>query len=150
MKKRVLFDTNIILDFLLERQPFFSESTIALNIASQGKVSGFVSAHAISTLFYVLSKKISTEKSKEVISELLNTLSVAPVTGKVIKQAVDSKFKDFEDAVSYYSAFEEKVSIIVSRNVKDFSKSDIPVMLPEVFISNILYSSASAGTKLEN
>lgn len=135
MKKKVLFDTNVILDFLLERQPFFSDATTALNIVSQGKAIGLVSAHAVTTLFYILSRKVSPEKAKDIISDLLKTMSVAAVTEKVIKQAVTSKFRDFEDAVSYYAAVEENVSLIISRNIKDFTKSDIPVLLPEVFIS---------------
>lgn len=135
MKKRVLFDTNVILDFLLERPPFFSEAITALNMVSQGRVVGFISAHAVTTLFYILSRKVTSEKAKDIISDLLKTFSVAAVTEKVIKQAVASKFKDFEDAVSHYAALEERVTMIVSRNIKDYSKSDIPVILPEVFIS---------------
>lgn len=135
MKKRVLLDTDVILDFLLERQPFFSDATTALNIISQGRALGFVSAHAVTTLFYILSRKVTSDKAKEIISDLLKTLSIAAVTDKIVKQALASKFKDFEDGVSHFAAIEERVSVIVSRNIKDFSKSDIPVILPEVFIS---------------
>ena len=135
MKKRVLFDTDVVLDFLLERQPFFSDATLALNIISQGRAVGFISAHSVTTLFYLLSRKVVPEKAKEIIGDLLKTLSVVAVTDKIIKQALASKFKDFEDAVGHYAALEEKMSMIVSRNIKDYSKSDIPVILPEVFIS---------------
>ena len=72
MKKRVLFDTNIILDFLLERPPFFSEAITALNMVSQGRVVGFISAHAAKTLFNILSRKVTHEKAKDIITDLLN------------------------------------------------------------------------------
>lgn len=133
MKKRVLFDTNVILDFLLERQPFFAEATTALNAISQGKAVGLVAGHAVTTLFYILSRKVGSEKAKEIISDLLKTLQVAPVTDTIIRQAMASKFKDFEDAVAHFAALAERVSVIVTRNTKDFSKGDIPAVLPEIF-----------------
>lgn len=135
MKKRVLFDTDVILDFLLERQPFFSEATTALNLVSQGKAVGFVSGHAVTTIFYILSRKVGSEKAKEIISDLFKTLLVAPVTDKIIRQAMTSKFKDFEDAVSHFAALEERVSAIVTRNAKDFGKGEISAVLPKIFYS---------------
>ncbi len=133
MKARVLFDTDVILDFLLERQPFFTEATTALNTVSQGKAIGFVSAHSVTTLFYVLSRKVGSDKGKEIICDLIKNLSVASVTENTIKLALTSKFRDFEDAVAHYAALEEKVSVIVTRNIKDFSNGEIPAVLPEVF-----------------
>lgn len=133
MRKRVLFDTDVILDFLMERQPFFPEATTALNTISQEKAIGFVSAHAVTTLFYVLSRKVGSEKGKKIIADLLKTMVVASVTEKIVKMALTSKFKDFEDAVAHFAALEEKVSVIVTRNIKDFSSGEIPAVLPEVF-----------------
>lgn len=137
MKTRVLFDTNVILDFLLERKPFFREATIALDIVAQGKVSGYVAAHAITTIFYILSRKVGPKKTTEIVAELLQKLSVAAVTENIIQQAIHSDFKDFEDAVTHYAAIEEKASLIVTRNAKDFSCGQIPVALPEVFIAEV-------------
>lgn len=137
MKKRILFDTDVILDLLLERQPFFPTAATALNLASQGKILGFVSGHAVTTLFYILSRKATPDKAREIIAELLKTLSVAPVTEKVIHSALTSKIRDFEDAVTHFAAQEERVTAIVSRNIKDFSKSEISVVLPEVFTATI-------------
>ncbi len=135
MKRRILFDTDVILDLLLERQPFFPEAATALNMASQGQVIGFVSAHAVTTLFYILSRKVKPEKARDIIGELLKTLSVAPVTEKVVRSALASKIKDFEDAVTHFAAVEERVAMIVSRNIKDYSQSEIPVVLPEVLVA---------------
>lgn len=137
MKKRVLFDTNVILDLLLERHPFFPGSAAALNLASQGRVHGFVAAHAVTTLFFILARKGNPERARNIMAELLKTLSVAQVSEKVVRAALSSKIKDFEDAVTHFAALEERVAMIVSRNIKDFSKSDIPVVLPEVFFSSL-------------
>ena len=131
--RRVLYDTNVLLDVLLKREPHFSASAAALDAVGQGKVEGYIAGHAVTTLAYLFQRQLGPAKSKSVLSGLLSRMRVAPVTDAVIRQALAGTFNDFEDAVSHAAAQEAGVSVIVTRNIRDFAKSTIPVVLPEVF-----------------
>lgn len=133
MKQRVLFDSDVLLDVFLQRQPHAPESIKALHKAIRGDVQGFISAHAVPTVAYFISREIGQEKAKELVRSFLGYLSVAPVNENTIKQALSSKIKDFEDAITHYAGMSERVSVIVTRNTKDFSKGEVSAVLPEIF-----------------
>jgi predicted nucleic acid-binding protein len=131
--KRVLYDTNVLLDVLLKREPFFADSAAALDAVGQGQVEGYVVGHAVTTLFYLLRRALGMTKSRQVLTDLLAKMRVASVTDSGVRQALSGLFKDFEDGVTHAAAQEAKVSVIVTRNVSDFTKGTIPAVLPEVF-----------------
>jgi len=131
--KRVLYDINVLLDVLLKREPFLADSAAALDAVGQGRVEGYVAGHAVTTLFYVLQQELGMTKSLQVLADLLTKMRVAPVTDAGVRQALNESFKDFEDGVTHAAAQEAKVSVIVTRNVSDFTKGTIPAVLPEVF-----------------
>ena len=131
--KRVLYDINVLLDVLLKREPCLADSASALDAVGQGQVEGFVAGHAVTTLFYLLRRELGVTKSRQVLAGLLTKMRVAPVTDAGIRQALNNSFKDFEDGVTYAAAQEAEVSVIVTRNVSDFTKGIIPAVLPEVF-----------------
>jgi predicted nucleic acid-binding protein len=134
--KRVLYDTNVVLDVLLKRQPYFAVSALAIDPVGQGKVEGYISAHAVTTLAYLLQRHLSAAESREVLVNLLSKMQVAPVTDAIIREALGSVFKDFEDAVTHAAASAVGAIAIVSRNVRDFASSRVPAVLPEVFIAS--------------
>ena len=131
--KRVLYDTNVLLDVTLKREPHVSASAAALDAVGQGQVEGYIAGHAITTLFYLMQRQLGSTKSRGVLSDLLSKMQVAPVTDAGIRQALSGPFKDFEDAVTHAAAQEAGVSVIVTRNVGDFVKGTIPAVLPDVF-----------------
>ena len=131
--KRVLYDTNVLLDVLLKREPYFSASAKALDAVGQGKVEGYIAGHAATTLAYLLQRHLGPIKSRAAHSELLSKMRVAPVTDTAIRQALTGTFRDFEDAVTHAVAEDAGVSVIVTRNVPDFTKGTIPAVLPEAF-----------------
>lgn len=133
MKQKVLFDSDVLLDVFLQRQPHAPESIKALHLAIRGEVQGYISAHAVPTVAYFIARELGQEKTKELVRSFLGYLSVAPVTENTIKQALSSKIRDFEDAITHYAALSERVTVIVTRNTKDFSKGDISAVLPEIF-----------------
>ncbi len=118
--EKVLFDTNVLLDVMLRRKGHVEASTLALDLAIAGHVHGYVAAHAVSTLIYILG--------------LLSFLFVAPVNGQIIQKTLDSRFHDLEDGITHYAAISEGVSTIVTRNVKDFAASEIKAVTPTVLI----------------
>jgi len=131
--KRVLYDINVLLDVLLKREQFLADSASALDAVGQGQVEGYIAGHAVTTLFYLLQRELGMAKSRQVLAGLLTKMRVAPVTDAGIRQALNNSFKDFEDGVTYAAAQEAEVSVIVTRNVSDFTKGIIPAVLPEVF-----------------
>ena len=131
--KRVLYDINVLLDVLLKREPCLADSASALDAVGQGQVEGYIAGHAVTTLFYLLQRELGMAKSRQVLAGLLTKMRVAPVTDAGIRQALNNSFKDFEHGVTYAAAQEAEVSVIVTRNVNDFTKGIIPAVLPEVF-----------------
>ncbi|SMP03948.1 Predicted nucleic acid-binding protein, contains PIN domain [Desulfurobacterium pacificum] len=134
---RVLFDTNIILDVLLERQPFSELASKLLSKVEEGEVSGLVCATTITTIYYLASKAFDRKKANECIELLLNLFEVASVNRIVIESAKKLNFKDFEDAVIYASALHSGCNCVVTRNVGDFTASEIPVFSPEELLKII-------------
>ena len=129
--KRVLYDTDVILDVLLNRQPHYEASATALDAISCGQVEGYVAGHAVTNLFYILRRQIGSASARATLGTLLSRMKVAPVTDAVIRNALTAAFSDFEDAVTYCSAVEAGVVTIVTRNVADFASATLPVVLPD-------------------
>jgi predicted nucleic-acid-binding protein len=129
--KQILFDSDVLLDILAQRQPFVVASAQALNTVVKKQVQGFVSGHAVTNIFYILRRQIGSEAARKLIENLLQHIQIASVTDEVIHQALKSPIKDFEDAVTSAAAMSTGLEIIVTRNKADFVQSSIPAMLPE-------------------
>jgi predicted nucleic acid-binding protein len=129
--KRVLFDANVLLDVLAAREPHYAASVAALDLVGQEKIEGLVSAHAVTTLAYLLGKHVGPARSRELLSTLLSKMRVAAVTDSIIRRALTSEMDDFEDAVCDAAACEAGVSVIVTRNVRDFASATTLAVLPE-------------------
>jgi predicted nucleic acid-binding protein len=133
--KRVLFDSDVLLDVLCKREPHFQASVQALNTVKTGKTQGYISGHAVTNIYYILSKQNGRESSRKLVISLLENLQVARVTDAIIRQALASQMKDFEDAVTSAVAESEKLEIIIMRNLRDFAAAPVPAMLPADFLS---------------
>lgn len=136
--KRVLFDSDVLLDILAQRQPFVVASARALNTVMQNQVQGYVSGHAVTNIFYILRRQVGNEVARELLAKLLQHLQVASVTDEVIRQALNSPIKDFEDAVTSAAALTAGLEIIVTRNTPDFVASLVPAMLPDEFLTTLI------------
>jgi predicted nucleic acid-binding protein len=134
---RVLIDTDVLLDIFATREPFHVASTGVLDAVARGAVEGFVAAHAVTTLEYLLSRARPRLDTRRQLERLLSVLTVAPVTGAVISRALTVPIDDFENAVTAAAALEVGASVIVTRNVRDFRNSVIPAALPEMFLTSI-------------
>lgn len=133
--KRVLFDSDVLLDVLAQRQSFVVASARALNTVTQGQVQGYVSGHAVTNIFYILDRQIGSEVARELLSRLLQRIQVASVTDEVIRAALQSSITDFEDAVTSEAANAAGLEVIVTRNTSDFVASSVPAILPEEFLA---------------
>lgn len=135
--KSVLCDINFILDIFLKREPFYTPSARLFSLIEEKKLRGFLSAQSFPILFYLLVKEIKREKALRVLEKLRIVFSIAAVDEKVIDLALASDFKDFEDAVQYYSAIHARADCVITRNKSDYRAEGIPVITPEEFLAAI-------------
>jgi hypothetical protein len=132
---RILIDTDIILDFFFDREPFSDNASKILSLCESKEVKGFVTPVIISNVYYLLRRTAKHEKVIEKLTLLISLLEVLIIDKKVIIKALSSDFKDFEDALQNYSAEQNtEVDIIITRNIKDYKNSHLSVMLPDNYI----------------
>jgi predicted nucleic acid-binding protein len=127
---RVLFDTNVVLDHLLEREPFAEAAERLLSLADTGALDGLLCATTVTTIHYLASKTVGAPEAATYVRELLAIFDVAPVDRDVLSAASDAGFSDYEDAVLYEAARAAGASAIVTRNGRDFTRSALPVFAP--------------------
>ena len=140
---KVVFDTNVILDVLLDRQPFSEPAARLLSRAERGEIQGMACAASVTTIFYLVRKAAGVRSARRRVEDLLSILDVAPVNRAVLASAASSGIGDFEDAVIAESARQVDAQAILTRNEKDFAKSSIPVHSPISLLA--LLDAASAG-----
>ena len=129
---RVMVDTNIVLDVLLKREGFFEQSRAVLSLCEERKIQGFVSASAVTDIFYLTRKALgSLEDTYKVISSLLNILKVLTVTNQDVILAFQQKARDFEDCLLATCAKSNKCDGIVTRNKRDFITFGVTLYTPE-------------------
>lgn len=130
----VLFDTNVILDSLLERSPFAEESSAAVQYALDNSHRCLFSASSVTDLFYIIRKQTGDRKMAwEKITLLSYVFEFTSVSGDDILTALRSRMADFEDAVIASSAARHSATYIVTRNIDDFRLSPVPAITPEEF-----------------
>jgi predicted nucleic acid-binding protein len=132
--KNVLLDTNIIVDIALARMPFYEDAKIIFQAAQDKRIAVFMSASSITDVYYIVSNKIGNVLATEFITNLVEILEIIAVSKETILSALALGWKDFEDAVQYAAGTAVSVSAIVTRNPKDYSGSEIPVLSPQEFI----------------
>ena len=133
----LLIDTNVIMDILGKREPFFQDSYAALQKAIKSEMECLVSVSAAKDIFYMLRKLLhSAEQAKEQIEQLSQLVTFAGVQGMDVQTALMRKMPDFEDAVVDAVAERNGSSYILTRNVKDFSESIVPAISPTDFINS--------------
>lgn len=132
---KALFDTNVILDVLLEREPFIEEASCLLAKVERSEIIGVICATTITTIHYLSAKAIGPDGTRRHIRSLLALFVIAPVNRVVLENAVSARFKDFEDAVLHESAVHAGANCIVTRNMVDFKNSSLPVYDPRELIA---------------
>ena len=133
---RVLIDTNILLDALLGREPHFDNADKIIKLCADKKIEGFMAAHSIPNIFYILRKDMSEESRREVLLNLCDILMVASIDfNKIISALQNKDFSDLEDCLQSICAKDVKANYIITRNIKDFTSSEVPAILPEDFLA---------------
>ena len=130
---RVVLDTNVLIDFFLDRQPFAADAVDLIQRAQRLEFQGVACATSFTTVDYLARKAVGAEEAKAQVAYLLSTLEVGPVNGAILRDAFESTIRDFEDAVVVESARASNADYIVTRDLRDFAASPIPVHTPESF-----------------
>ncbi len=126
----ILFDTNVILDVMLDRAPFSEPASQLLSLVERGEIFGIICATTVTTIHYLSTKVLVKNKSQTQIKELITLFEIGAVNRTVIEDALKSKFSDFEDAVIYQTANHAGAEAIVTRDPKGFKQSKLPVYSP--------------------
>jgi predicted nucleic acid-binding protein len=130
--KHFLLDTNIVIDFLTHRKPFSILASKLFDYAEKEKIKIYLTAVSYNNIYYVVRKLSSHKEAINILKQIKELTETIDTTEAVIKEALQSDFKDFEDAIQYYCAKSvKKLDAIVTRNVADFKSSKIPVLKPE-------------------
>jgi predicted nucleic acid-binding protein len=138
---RVLLDTNIIIDFLNDRQPF---SLHAADIFRQGRkksIELFTSSHSFATTHYIMKKLLPEKELRSALTKLNQHIQILPVTEKEIQHALSTNHQDFEDSIQIFTALNGNIDYIVTRNIKDFQKSPVKVNTPDQLLQSLIHSS---------
>lgn len=133
---KILIDTNVILDALLENEDFSEDAFSILELSKESDKYEFVSSSAITDIFYICRKHYgSSQKAQDCIRLLVEYIHILSVTEDEILRALDYKWSDFEDAVQYSVALANNVDYIVTRNSKDYLGNRIPILTPKEFLA---------------
>jgi predicted nucleic acid-binding protein len=132
--KSILFDINVVLDVLLNREPHAEASASVWALVEDGIADGFLAAHAVTTIHYLIRKEMGAAKATRMISTILTVFAVAPINGAVIQQAMQLPSPDFEDAVTAAAALLAGCDYIVTRDPKGFRGSPVRTLMPEALM----------------
>ncbi len=136
--KNVLIDTDVILDFFFDRAPFSDHAEQLFSLCDTGRIYGFVTPVICSNTYSLLRKAARHEKVITRMNQLLTVMDVLQMDKETVIQALNSGFKDFEDALQNFSAIiSGNINVILTRNVKDYVKSELGVMTPESYLKII-------------
>ncbi|WP_373518520.1 type II toxin-antitoxin system VapC family toxin [Pricia sp.] len=135
MMEKVLMDTDVLLDFFFDRKPFSDHTAQVLNLCEEKKIEGYTTPVSIANTYYLLRKTAKHEAVIDKLNQLLNIIDIVKMDRKVVVMALNSNFKDFEDALQNFSAVENRtIEIILTRNIKDFKNSELAILTPETYL----------------
>lgn len=132
---KILVDTNIVIDLLSKRKEFYKSASRLFTLSENKKIKLAISSLTFANTFYLLSKELDTAKTKEILRIFKLLVKILPMDDKIIDLSLNSDFKDFEDAIQYYTAIENKLEIIITRSLKDFKLSKITVMTASDYLA---------------
>jgi predicted nucleic acid-binding protein len=135
MTIRALVDTNVLLDVLAERKAFYPEAMRIWTMAESDRIDACVAAISFSNCYYIVRRHGGLRSAEKAISLLRDVFSVVDLTARVITQAIDAGFADFEDAIQFHSAVHAKAECIITRNPDHFPKSPLSILAPAEFLA---------------
>jgi predicted nucleic acid-binding protein len=135
MKHKVFVDSDVVIDFFTDREPFVASATALFELGERGNLQLFISAVSINNIYYIVRRHLGHTKTLQVVEELISMAEVVGTTKQEISLALSSNFADFEDSIQYASALNiDGLSAIITRNIKDFKNAEVEVLTPGQFL----------------
>jgi predicted nucleic acid-binding protein len=131
----VFFDTNVLLDVLANREPFYADSAKAWTLAEMEQLTGSISTLTLPNLYYLLRRTNGSYAARKTLGSLRSIFRLVPLDAQIINQAIDADIKDFEDALQFFSAIRVRAAVLLTRNPKDFPTGGIVVQTPAEFLA---------------
>ncbi|PJB13253.1 MAG: PIN domain nuclease [Flavobacteriales bacterium CG_4_9_14_3_um_filter_40_17] len=136
--KKIFVDTNIVIDLLSRREPFFEEAASLFSLADKKQIELSVSSLTIANTSYALLRQMDSNKAKSILRKLRLIVKILQLDDKIIGLTLnDETFSDFEDGLQYFTAIENGQDLIITRNLKDFKNSKLPILTAKQFIETI-------------
>ncbi|XDD52983.1 type II toxin-antitoxin system VapC family toxin [Leptospira sp. WS4.C2] len=135
MIQNVYLDSDVIIDYLYAREPFFQESVELISLIENKKIKGYISSLIIWNIFYILAKYTNEKSARALIKEFKTIIEIIPIDEKIIDLALNSSIKDFEDSIQYFAAKSKKIKYIITRNKKDYPNGEIKPLSPKEFLT---------------
>ena len=133
--KKILIDTDVILDLFFDREPFTSHASRLFSKIESGQLRAYITPVICSNVYYILRRSAGHGKVTEKLMQLLRIINILPMDEKIVLHALHSDFRDFEDALQYQAALKaDLIDVILTRNVRDYRNSEIAVMSPQNFL----------------
>lgn len=133
--ENLLIDTNIIIDLLAKRKDFYQEAQELFTLADENEVNLYISSLSFANTHYMLSKELNADEARKVLIKFKLLVKILPLDDRILELALSSDFKDFEDGIQYYTALENKLGIIITRNKKDFKTAKLPVLTAKEYLN---------------
>jgi len=134
---KVYIDSDVIIDYLYDREPFNINSKIIFAHIERKTVTGYISSLILWNIYYVLSKYLGEKEARKKIKLFRSLIEIIAIDGKIIDQGLNSSIKDFEDSIQYYAAKSMNVDFLITRNKKDYPKTGLSILNPDEFIKII-------------
>lgn len=136
MSMKIFVDTNVMVDLLARREPFYADAARLFSLVDMGKCTAVVAAMSFSTTAYLLEKHLNYEDLAHILRQFASIVKIATIDERTVRKSLStgSLFHDIEDAMQHYAAIQSGCEAIITRNVKDFAHADIPVFLPADFV----------------
>lgn len=135
MINKLLIDTNIIVDLLSKRKDFYQEVQELFTLADEQEIKLYISSLTFANTHYLLSRELNANEARKILIKFKLLVRILPLDDKLLDLALSSDFNDFEDAIQYYTALENNLNIIITRNKKDFKTSKLPVFTAKEYLN---------------
>ena len=134
---KIFLDTNIILDVLVKREPYYIDSARIWTLIKEKSIQGYISAITINNFYYIIKKLKNSKIAENFIDEILDDFKVVPLTKDILRQSRTIPEKDYEDSIQYFSAINTGCQFLITRNEKDFISTGLNIISPTEFLKTI-------------
>jgi len=141
---KAFIDTNVLLDVLAQREPFYADAARIWALAERGLITGYISVISFNNIYYIVHKAGGKAKAEEALVRLRDVFTAVELTVQLLNQAIDARLADFEDAIQFHSAIRAQAICLVSRNPGDFPSDSIPVLSPASFLATMAHGDGRA------